>query len=75
MRISLPVRRFATKKGERMITFILIFAGLVLLFAVWMIAKGATQQKRSGQSPDAVVHSAEQGSGSPSVHRATGSNN
>lgn len=57
-----------------MITFILIFAALILLFAIWMIANGAAQRKRSGQTSEAGVRSTEQGSGSPSVHRAPGNN-
>lgn len=57
-----------------MITFILIFAGLIIAFAAWMIANGANQRKRARMADDVHVKSQETGSGSPSVGRASGAN-
>lgn len=57
-----------------MITFILIFAVLILGGAAWFIAKGATQSKRAGQASPGVVGAQQHGSGKPSVGRAPGNN-
>lgn len=57
-----------------MITFILIFAGLILAVAAWMIANGANQRKRSRMADDVHVQAQETGAGSPTVGRATGAN-
>lgn len=57
-----------------MITFILIFAFLILAGAGWMIANGATKRKRSGQAGETHVQAEQTGSGAPTVGRATGTN-
>lgn len=57
-----------------MITFILIFAVLILGFAGWMIANGANQRKRARQADQTHVQAQETGSGAPTVGRATGTN-
>lgn len=57
-----------------MITFILIFAVLVLAIAGWMIANGANQRKRAGQADQAHVQAQQTGGGAPTVGRASGNN-
>ncbi|HLI76694.1 MAG TPA: hypothetical protein VKV02_07085 [Acidobacteriaceae bacterium] len=57
-----------------MITFILIFAVVVLGAAAWMVANGATQRKRSRQAGGAQVQAQQTGSGAPVVGRPTGVN-
>ena len=53
-----------------MITFILIFAVLILGFGGWMIANGANQRKRAGQADKTHVEAQQTGSGAPGVGRA-----
>jgi hypothetical protein len=57
-----------------MITFILIFAGIIVLFAAWLIANGANQRKRARMADTVHVQAQETGSGAPTVGRATGAN-
>lgn len=57
-----------------MITFILIFAGIIVLFAAWLIANGANQRKRARMAGESHVKSEQTGSGAPTVGRATGTN-
>ena len=57
-----------------MITFILIFAVVILLFGGWMIANGANNRKRARQADDVHVQAQQEGSGSPTVGRASGAN-
>ncbi len=55
-----------------MITFILIFGFVILLFGGWLIANGANKRKRAGQADDVHVQAQQTGSGSPTIHRASG---
>ena len=58
-----------------MITFILIFAVLILGAGAWLIASGANQRKRAGMSGNEhVVKQQETGGGSAPVGRASGAN-
>ncbi len=57
-----------------MITFILIFAFIVMAGAAWVIANGANQRKRARQAGESHVQSQQTGSGAPTVGRATGTN-
>ncbi len=57
-----------------MITFILIFAFIVLAGAAWMVANGANQRKRARQADETHVKAQQTGSGAPTVGRATGTN-
>ena len=57
-----------------MVTFILIFAVLLLVFAGWMIANGANQRKRARQADQSQVQAQQTGSGAPTVGRAKGNN-
>ena len=60
--------------GRFMITFIWIFAAVVLATAAYFVAKGAGQRRRSGQSGQAIAQSQEDGGGAPKAGRATGLN-
>ena len=57
-----------------MMTFILLFAGLIMAGAAWMIASGAGKRKRSRQAGTAEVHNEQEGGGAPKTGRATGTN-
>jgi hypothetical protein len=57
-----------------MITFIILFALVILGFAGWMIASGANQRKRSRMADQVHVTAQQTGAGSPSVGRASGNN-
>lgn len=57
-----------------MITFIILFAIVILAFAGWMIAKGAGKDKRSRMADDVHVTAQQTGAGSPTVGRASGNN-
>jgi hypothetical protein len=57
-----------------MITFILIFAFIVLAGAAWMIANGANNRKRARQAGETHVHAEQAGSGAPTIGRANGTN-
>jgi hypothetical protein len=57
-----------------MITFIILFAIVILGFAGWMIANGANQRKRSRMADDVHVTAQQTGAGSPSTGRASGVN-
>ena len=61
-------------REQGMITFILIFAGIIVLFAAWLIANGANQRKRARMAGESHVKSEQTGSGAPTVGRATGTN-
>lgn len=57
-----------------MLTFIILFAIVILAFAGWMIAKGAGQTKRSRMADNVHVQAEKTGSGAPTVGRAPGAN-
>lgn len=57
-----------------MITFILIFAGLILVGAAYFLATGATQRKRERMAGESHVVSQQTGAGAPTVGRASGNN-
>ena len=55
-----------------MITFILIFAGLIILGAAYFLATGATQ--REAMAGESHAQSQQTGAGAPTVGRPTGNN-
>lgn len=58
-----------------MITFILIFAFIILAAAAWLIANGANQRSRARMAgKEHVMKQQEQGGGSAPVGRASGAN-
>ena len=57
-----------------MITFIWIFAIVILLGFAYFVATSANQRKRANQSGASVVTSEQTGEGKPKIGRATGAN-
>ncbi len=55
-----------------MITFIWIFAAVIVLGFAYFVATSANQRNRSKQSGSSVVKAEETGAGKPKVGRATG---
>ncbi len=57
-----------------MITFLWIFAGLILAVGAFFVAYGANQRRRSGQAASSEVTAEQDGGGTPKVGRASGAN-
>ena len=67
-----PLERALRRKQKRMLTFILLGAGAIVILAAVFIAYGANQRKRAGQSGQASVNTQQTGAGKPNVGRGTG---
>lgn len=57
-----------------MITFLWIFAGMILLGFFFFLAYGANQRKRARMSGASEVQTERDGSGAPKIGRASGVN-